>query len=150
MKLLRYLTQRIVAHPYLQRSESLGGYRGIILWWESRRVPYNLAVGITGLLTSFICWGCAVLVELSGKFEEGLFPDPPLFVIFFVVLYAVGANVCYTAGWIVECLLHAVGRKDDPFFGPLSFALGTTFSLLLTLAPAILLIGAALAIHANP
>ncbi len=134
----------------MQRSESLGGYRGIILWWESRRVPYNLAVGITGLLTSFICWGCAVLVELSGKFEEGLFPDPPLFVIFFVVLYAVGANVCYTAGWIVECLLHAVGRKDDPFFGPLSFALGTTFSLLLTLAPAILLIGAALAIHANP
>lgn len=134
----------------MQRSESLGGYRGIILWWESRRVPYILAVGITGLLTSFVCWGCAVLVELSGKSKEGLFPAPPLFVIIFVVFCAVGANVCYTAGWIVDCLLYAAGRKQDPFFGPLTFALGTTFSLLLTLAPAILLIGAAILILAQP
>lgn len=147
---MRKLAQRIVAHPYLQRNENLGGYRGIVIWWESRRVPYNLAVGVTGLLTSLICWGCAVLVELSGKFEEGLFPDPPLFVIFFVVLYAVGANVCYSAGWIVECVLYAAGRKDDPFFGPLTFALGTTFSLLLTSAPAILMIGAALIILTKP
>lgn len=147
---MRRLLKKVVESPYLRRDSEVTGIKEIILWWESRRVPYNLAVGIVGLLTSLMCWVSIVLVELSGKFEESLIPDPPFFAVVSVILYAVGANVCYTAGWLVEGLLYWAGRKSDRFFGPITFALGTIFSLLLTLMPAFLMIGAALVILVKP
>jgi hypothetical protein len=41
----------------------------------------------------------AVAADILFTKDFGL-PDPPIFGILIVVLYAVAANVCYTGGWI--------------------------------------------------
>ena len=54
----------------------------IILWWEKRRVPYNLIVGVAGLFT------CAVTVAAiaSDKFGEPLsLPDLPISAVLAVI-----------------------------------------------------------------
>lgn len=69
----------------------------MILWWELRRLPYNVAVGITGLLS-------LVLMELIGSsiIQPGEDYVEPLAVIFGILLFGTLANVGYTLGWIVE------------------------------------------------
>ena len=43
----------------------------VILWWEKRRLPYNLIVGVAGVFT------CAVTVAVVEKFGEPLgLPHP--------------------------------------------------------------------------
>lgn len=71
-------------------------------------------------------------------------PDPPLFAIIGVILYAIGANVCYTGGWIVEVALYWFSGKGDTYFGPVTFVLGMVFSVLLTLFPALFFVGYAI------
>jgi hypothetical protein len=55
--------------------------------------------------------------------------------------YGIGANACFTGGWIVEIIVRKIWREQAGAFGRISFALGFVFSLLLTLAPSILFIG---------
>jgi hypothetical protein len=56
------------------------------------------------------------------------------------LLYGVLANVCYTGGWITELIIAKVWSVDTSRFGPIAFTLGTVFSVLLTLAPAGLIV----------
>ena len=107
----------------------------IILWWEKRRVPYNLIVGVAGLFT------CAVTVAVaaiaSDKFGEPLsLPDLPISAVLAVIAYGVGANVCYTGGWISEALVRKIWQERTGAFGQITFTLGLVFSVLITLAPA--------------
>ncbi len=48
------LLRRIAASKYLRREVPPISVREIIYWWELRRVPFNLAVGIAGLITCVI------------------------------------------------------------------------------------------------
>lgn len=64
----------------------------IILWWELRRVPYNLVMAGVGLLSMAIM---AVTIPLI------------------YVLMAVGLNVLYTAGWPAELLVRAFSRHPE-------------------------------------
>lgn len=107
-------------------------------WWESRRVPYNLIVGCVGVLSCMV----ACIVALGSYFlfnsEFGM-PDPPLFAAFAVVLYAIMANVCYTAGWLGELIIRAAWPHQADRYASLTFASGLVFSVLLTATPAVLL-----------
>ena len=112
----------------------------VIQWWEKRRVPYNLIVGVAGLFT------CAVMVAVaaiaSEKFGEPLgLPDPPILAFLAVIAYGVGANVCFTGGWISEVVVHKIWQERAGAFGQIAFTLGLGFSVLLTLAPAALFSG---------
>ncbi len=109
----------------------------VIGWWESRRIPYNLAVGIAGMIS------CILIFLASGLSEEGfnaenLLPDPPIAAVFGVVFYAMAANACYTLGWLAEIVISKQWKNRWQGFAPVSLALGTVFSLLLTLIPGIL------------
>jgi hypothetical protein len=86
-------------------------------WWESRRVPYNLIVGN----------------------EFGL-PDPPIFGVFLVLLYGIGANLCYTFGWIGELSIARLWPREADRFASRSFSLGLPLSVLLTLTPGLILL----------
>jgi hypothetical protein len=114
----------------------------VVLWWEARRVPYNAVVGVTGLISSVVMVAVAFTCKSRGGAPIGL-PDPPAFAIVGVLLYAVLANVCYTGGWITELVVAKVWAVDTSRFGPIALALGTVFSVLLTLAPAALVVAAA-------
>lgn len=110
--------------------------RDVIGWWEARRIPFNLIVGSAGFL-SFIVMG----IVATGSFflfnsDFGL-PDPPLFALFGVVIYGIMANVCFTAGWLVELVIRKIWPAEADRFATLTFSLGLVFSVLLTLTPGI-------------
>ncbi len=127
-----------------QRGEDQESSLQIILWWEARRLFFNIVVGSAGLITV-----CAVL--FSAMMAEKLvnepigWPDPPLFAIIGVVLYAISANLCYTGGWLAELISREVWGDKARSFGEISFTLGVIFSVLLTLLPGAVAVFAVLA-----
>jgi hypothetical protein len=105
----------------------------VIEWWESRRLPYNLAVGMAGLISL-----CAIgLVSLLHG-ERLLPPWQP------IVAYAVAANVCYSAGPLAD--LYIVKRWGTEYapVGAALFRYGFVFSVGLTLLPLPLAVVAAI------
>lgn len=107
-------------------------------WWESRRVPYNLIVGIVGLFTCILFALVGVTAEVLFGSEFGM-PDPPIFGVFLVALYAVGANICYTGGWIAELCVAKLWPREADRFASRTFSLGLALSVLLTLTPGLIL-----------
>ncbi|MFN8579992.1 MAG: hypothetical protein U0163_03315 [Gemmatimonadaceae bacterium] len=105
-----------------------------IAWWESRRLPYNLAVGAAGLvsmaITNLFCW----LPPHSS-------PMPWQANLIVPVIYGTLANVFYSFGWGAELTVRKwLGDEMSPV-GPAIFRYGFAFSIGLTLFPTILAFG---------
>jgi hypothetical protein len=98
----------------------------IIRWWEGRRLAYNVVVGATGIATLMV----VTALELLPPGSHGLLA--PLGA---VLIYAAVANVCYTAGWVLEALAHTIFGDELLPFGPALFRQGLLFSVGLTLLP---------------
>jgi hypothetical protein len=124
----------LIRFRLFQRREDQLSSLQVILWWEARRLFFNLAVGTAGLITIFTILFSATMAE---KFvhEPFSWPDPPLFAIIGVVLYAILANACYTGGWLAELISREVWGDRAGSFAEISFTLGIIFSVLLTLLP---------------
>ncbi|MBK7092855.1 MAG: hypothetical protein IPH59_14245 [bacterium] len=60
------LWRRITASKYLRRESPPNSVREIIYWWEIRRVPYNLIVGASGLISGAFCAVAAILMSLTA------------------------------------------------------------------------------------
>ena len=105
-------------------------------WWEARRAPFNLVVGIggvaSGALVSVVGLGNFLL--FNGDFAV---PDPPLLPVFFVIFYVFVANLCYTGGWVGELVVRAAWPEQTDRFATLRLSLGLLFSVLVTLLPGI-------------
>ena len=102
---------------------------GIVRWWESRRLAYNLFVGGAGLLSLGI-------MELIALLPPGLpvARVPSLGVFAFGVM----ANVCYLLGPAIEIAFQKLwGEKLLPV-GPSLCRMGLMFSVGLALFPALL------------
>lgn len=132
--------KKVLAWRLFHRRDVPSHVIDIIKWWELRRIPYNLAVGTTGILT------LAVVLLVAGiaseKFGEPLgLPDPPIIAVFAVIGYGIGANVCFTGGWIAEILVRRLWPERIGIFGQASFFFGFVFSVVLTLVPAFLFSG---------
>ena len=111
----------------------------VILWWEYRRLPYNVIVGATGLLTTTAMITTAYVCSSGGGEPIGL-PDPPILLPLGIIAFGVLANVFYTGGWIAELLIARVSGVDSAHFGLAAFALGTFFSVLVAIAPGVLVV----------
>jgi hypothetical protein len=104
---------------------------GIIEWWERRRLHYNVVLLVAGLCSSSLYWHLFGLYAPDPS-DDGIFPGLA------EIAFWIMANVCYTFGWMVECvLLLVVRRRGLRIAGTPLFAAGLVFSLLLTLAPGI-------------
>jgi hypothetical protein len=103
---------------------------GIILWWESRRIPYNLAVGITGLLS-------LVLMERIGASFVGPGEDveEPMGIMLGTLAFGFLANVGYTLGWIAEWKMSKGGIADHRAFRKRLFRIGLSASCALATLP---------------
>ena len=112
--------QRLLFEPTLVRSPLR-----VVHWWESRRLMYNAVVGATGVVTL----GVANVIELS--FGNGWLPVPWEV----IVAYGVAANVCYTAGWVVENLVERWLKRPVYALGPALFRYGLVLSIGVTLLP---------------
>jgi len=111
-----------------------------LVWWETRRIPYNFIVGSVGIITCILCFVIAVAAEIFFHSDFGL-PDPPFVAIIGVVFYGIMANICFTGGWITELFFRRVAPKEADRFATNSFFYGVIFSVLLTFAPAALIGG---------
>jgi hypothetical protein len=123
------------------RDVPLTSARDIIGWWESRRIPFNLIVGSAGILSCIVVGIVGAGSSLLFNSDFGL-PGSPLFTVFGILIYGTVANICFTGGWLVELLVRKIWPREADRFATSSFSLGLVFSVLLTLAPGIV-IGAA-------
>lgn len=101
----------------------------IILWWEARRALYNLMVGSAGIISTL-----AILATAHQ--------NPFYYVQYFlypVLFYAVAANVCFTGGWVAELTSKKIWGEKAQYFGPIALGLGTAFSVIITLFPAMIM-----------
>jgi hypothetical protein len=107
--------KQLFAKPDLPQS---GGK--IILWWEARRLHYNLIV-----------FGWALLLGLVAAlgFEAGNLWTPN-FLVFYLFFFQLPANIFYTGGWIVELIVRKVLRVPVPGFGPWALGIGIAVSIL--------------------
>ena len=120
-----------------RRDSPLTSARDAIGWWEARRIPFNLIVGTVGILTCMVVGVVGLGAELLFNSEFGI-PDPPLFALFGIILYGILANVFFTGGWVAELFVRRIWPREADRFATLSFSLGLIFSVMLTLAPAVL------------
>ena len=102
---------------------------GIIRWWESRRLRYNLVVGGTGVLSLGVI---RVMTSLP--------PDPIQlpYVLQPIIAYGLLANICYFMGPAAEILVEKLGRGKILPTGPSFWRMGLTFAVGLTLLPTLL------------
>ncbi|MBX9669592.1 MAG: hypothetical protein K2X93_18355 [Candidatus Obscuribacterales bacterium] len=98
----------------------------IIGWWEARRLPYNILVGIAGIVTLLV-WDIFRVANLSS-------------LIWPAIAYGIIANVCYTSGWMAELLARRLFKEKAEHFGPILFAIGLLFSMLITFGPSCLVV----------
>ena len=101
---------------------------GIVRWWESRRLAYNVFVGGAGLVSLGVVNLITMVAGVESIDGQGIA----------VVVFGVMANICYLLGPTVEIALQKLwGRRLLPV-GPSLFRMGLTFSVGLALFPALL------------
>lgn len=113
----------------------MNGTRDVIVWWEIRRIPYNLALLAVGLVSVFsVEWIGGRLVPLGEDFVE------PLILLFGVIAYAILANVCYSLGWITELIWKSGDTSERLAIRARLFRNGFLFSVGLTALPSALML----------
>ena len=89
----------------------------IILWWEFRRIIYNMVLFIA----------VALCLQILGmKLSEIEMGDGEYFIFIVLVGIVIFSNLFYTLGWITELFIT---RSDT--YGPKVFKLALTTALLL-------------------
>ncbi len=92
---------------------------GIFKWWESRRLAYNVIVGVSGALTMSIATVFGQLIGEPMAVGQLLTPVVPI---------AIMANICYTLGPLTEWFLHRLWGKEVLPVGPHLFRAGLILS----------------------
>jgi hypothetical protein len=105
-------------------SVSEGTRHAIWRWWEQRRYRYNRDLFLVGLVAWFL-----VLIAGSAAVKPGVDFEEPLMMIFGPVLYAVLANIAYTAGPIFDTVVYRGSPRKK------LFKAGYICSLVLTALP---------------
>jgi hypothetical protein len=99
---------------------------------------YNVVVVLVGVVSVFLTICCGVLAEPLVGEAIGI-PDGAIFIPFGAIVFVFLANVFYTGGWIAELFLSRLKPDSNTnAFGVRAFRLGVSFSILVTLFPAVL------------
>ena len=103
-----------------------------IIWWEKRRILFNLALFFTGI------GGFLIITVIGSQFSKlGEDVIEPMIALVGGAIYGILANICYTLSWISEL---AWSNGDTSKTKPLRakiFRRGLLFSVLLTASPAV-------------
>jgi len=117
----RYVTWLFSEH------EENASWLHVILWWEVRRIPYNLIVGLLGMI-SLLLFFFTISARVLEPGEDAIEPLA-------LVATVIGMNVFYTAGWVVELCVRVVCCQRSPTVGPALLKLGLILSVVLVLLP---------------
>jgi hypothetical protein len=121
---------KLAWHWFFTVQEVDRGIWRIILWWELRRIPYNIMVGILGI-PCFAIFMFSILY--AGNLSPGEDAVEPLATIF----APIALNIAYCAGAVAEITLHYLWRVRSSLTAPSLLKLGITFSILITIFPAV-------------
>lgn len=102
----------------------------VFLWWEARRIPYNIFVAFYGTVCLAIYFWAIVT---SGILEPGEDAIEPLAIIIFA---PVAVNVAYTLGWVAEIPLRRLRMVEDAEVGVRFLVSGVVFSVGVITLPA--------------
>jgi len=102
----------------------------IIIWWEYRRIPYNIIIAIIGFI-SFLSY--TYFIIHAGNLREGEDAVEPVLILAAPILI----NIAYTFGWIIELILRFLFRFKSKWIGPTLFGMGLAFSIFIILFPTI-------------
>lgn len=105
--------------------------RGIIGWWERRRIPFNAILGIIGFIALLLF---TTSIESAGVLQPGEDAVEPVA----IVVVPLIANAAYTGGWLLDCPLRIIRPQLSPRFTPRLFRLGLLFSVFVVTFPALL------------
>lgn len=105
-----------------------------IVWWEFRRIPFNLVLLVAGITVIIIVGSIGSQLVRPGEDVE-----EPLGLILGGIVYGLTANVFYTLGWITELLWSGGDTGRTEAMRPKLFRLGLIFSAFITFLPAILI-----------
>ena len=102
----------------------------VVLWWELRRIPFNILIGVYALICLIIFF---VAIDASHELQPGEDAVEPIALLF----APIAINVLYTLGWLTEVTARLGEPNLSPHFGPvlLKLGLGVGF-LLISLPPA--------------
>jgi hypothetical protein len=100
----------------------------VVVWWEVRRIPYNLIILLAGVVSLPLF---LLFIQLAHGLRPGEDAVEPMALI--VAPFAV--NIAYTAGWIAELFLRLVWRDRSPAVAPAFLKLGLSFSLFVVFFP---------------
>ena len=131
------IADRFFSGAAYRRESPLYDSAQIRMWWEERRLFYNKVVGCCGVVTCALMIFCGFVSQPVIGQPIGV-PDPPALVPLAIIVYGIGANICYTGGRIAESLLLRNGVAATNEFGVRAFRVGMKFSVVLTLLPAVL------------
>jgi len=98
----------------------------VVGWWERRRSAFNLVVGAAGI-TTLTTVNLFALLPPHGRWLG--IPWIPM------VIYAVLANVGFTAGPVADLIIRRLWGNQYSAVGPALFRYGFAFSVGLTLLP---------------
>src|SRR5690242_20375788 len=94
----------------------------VIVWWELRRIPYNIIVGCVAFISLILFFVSIASANVLGPGEDAVEPLALIFA-------PIAINICYTAGWFIESILCCIWPRKRRMFGPLLFKTGLFFSL---------------------
>jgi hypothetical protein len=109
---------------------TLGSPLAIIKWWEVRRIPYNILIGVYGIISLMLFY---FFIRSSGKLEPGEDAvEPTAF-----IAAAIAVNLVYTAGWLVELTLRYVFEVRSTRTGPCLLKAGVIVSFVVASLPTV-------------
>jgi hypothetical protein len=98
----------------------------IILWWELRRILYNIIV--------LLSLGLSILLMLLAASKRvNLEPGEDFIEPFMILIFIFLCNLGYTFGWITE-----ISKNKNVTYGPDMFKIGLYFTLFWVFLPAFL------------
>jgi hypothetical protein len=100
-----------------------------MLWWEARRLPYNVLVGLMACVALPVF---LVAISRSGELRAGDDAVEPLALFAAPIL----ANVAYTFGWVTELAINGMFHSGARRVGPALLRAGLGVSAFVVVAPA--------------
>ena len=128
------LEAHLATIPWLFDSSPLESPRRVVFWWELRRIPYNIFIGVIAAINLFI------IIYLGSKHvEPGEDVIEPVLLLLAGPVFFVGANLCYSAGWFLELFARRYGTTFTPLLRARLLQLGFVFSAILITLPLVLM-----------
>jgi hypothetical protein len=105
----------------------------VIAWWEARRLPFNIFVGLYGVICFFVYFWA---VATSGTLAPGEDVIEPMAIPLLAIVSPIVVNICYTLGWLVDAPVRKCLPSLSPRFSVALLIAGIALSILLISFPA--------------